>query len=111
MASYRPESVGRNIQMALSKILRLESKDPRLQDVTITGVKMSRDLRTAKVYISILDDDKQEVMDALDRANPFLRRQIGQNVRLRHVPELFFAFDDSLAHGSRIDQLLNQLDS
>lgn len=111
MASHRPESVGRNIQIELSKILRHESKDPRLQDLTITGVKMSRDLRTAKVYISILGDGKDEVMEGLDRANPFLRRQIGQHVSLRHVPELFFAFDESFAHGSRIDQLLSQLDT
>lgn len=111
MASHRPESVGRNIQIELSKILRSESKDPRLQDLTITGVKMSQDLRTAKVYISAFDDtDKDGVLAALDRASAFLRRQIGQHVRLRHVPELFFAFDESLARGARIDQLLSQLD-
>ncbi len=111
MASYRPESVGRSIQVELSKILREESKDPRLQDVTITGVTMSQDLRTAKVYISIFDGDKDDVLEGLGRANAFLRRQVGQRVRLRHVPELFFSFDDSLEHGSRIDQLLSQLDT
>lgn len=111
MASYRPESVGRNIQIELSKILRQESRDPRLQEVTITGVKMSQDLRTAKVFISVLDETKTDVLESLKRASAFLRRQIGQRVRLRHVPELFFAYDESLVQGARIDQLLSQLDS
>lgn len=111
MASYRPESVGRNIQVELSKILRMDSRDPRLQDVTITGVNMSKDLRTAKVFISLLNDDKDEVLASLERASAYLRRQIGQRVRLRHVPELFFAYDESLEQGSRIDQLLSQLDT
>jgi ribosome-binding factor A len=111
MASYRPESVGRNIQVELSKILRMESKDPRLQDITITGVSMSKDLRTAKVYFSLLDDNKDEILANLERASAFLRRQIAQRVRLRHVPELFFAFDESLEQGTRIDQLLSQLDT
>ena len=111
MASYPPESVGRNIQIELSKILRQESRDPRLEDVTISGVRMSQDLRTAKVYITVSDDRKEDVLEGLERANGFLRRQVAQHVRLRHAPELFFAFDASLEQGSRIDQLLSQLDT
>jgi ribosome-binding factor A len=101
MASYRPESVGRNIQVELSNILRQESKDPSLKDLTITGVKMSKDLRTAK----------EEILEGLARANSFLRHQVAQRVQMRHVPELFFAIDNSLAYASRIEQLLSQLDT
>ncbi|MFT5365676.1 MAG: ribosome-binding factor A [Candidatus Latescibacterota bacterium] len=111
MASYRPESVGRNIQVELSNILRQESKDPSLKDLTITGVKMSKDLRTAKVYISAIEDRKEEILEGLARANSFLRHQVAQRVQMRHVPELFFAIDNSLAYASRIEQLLSQLDT
>jgi ribosome-binding factor A len=110
MASYRPESVGRNIQVELSKILREDSRDPSLRDLTISGVKMSKDLRTAKVYVSTLDDREEEILAGLSRANAFLRRQVAQRVQMRHMPELFFAIDHSLEYGSHIDQLLSQLD-
>ena len=111
MAPYRPESVGRSIQVELSKILRHESRDPRLENITVTGVTMSKDLRTAKIFISVLHDRRDEVLEGLASANAFLRREVAQLVRLRNAPELFFSFDESLEHGSRIDQLLNKLDT
>ena len=113
MASYRPESVGRNIQQQLSEILRTEIRDPRLLSITLTGVKMSRDLRTARVYFSIPGEEPpwEEALEGLENAAAFLRREIGQRVRLRHIPELFFSYDDSIERGARIDRLLNDLNS
>lgn len=111
MPSHRPESVGKNIQVELSQILRTETRDPRLGFVTITGVHMTHDLRTAKVYISVLgnDEERRLTLEGLNRANAFLRRSLGQRVQLRHVPELFFAYDDTLERGNHIDKLLDQL--
>ena len=111
MPSHRPESVGKNIQIELSNILHTETKDPRLGFVTITGVHMSHDLRTARVYISVLgsEEDRQLTFEGLNRANAFLRRSLGQRLSLRHTPELFFSYDDTLERGNRIDQLLDQL--
>lgn len=111
MPSHRPESVGKNIQVELSDILRTETRDPRLGFVTITGVKMSHDLRTARVYISVLGDDdaQKETLEGLARATPFLRRALGPRLRLRHIPELFFSYDDTLERGSQIDRLLDRL--
>lgn len=111
MPSHRPESVGKNIQVELSDILRTETKDPRLGFVTITGVSMTRDLRTAKVYLSVLGDEteRQLTLEGLSRAAPFLRRTLAQRLRLRHAPELFFAYDDTLERGAHIDRLLDEL--
>ena len=108
---YRAESVGKAIRVALSEILRTETRDPGLADVTITSVKMSRDLRTAKVYVSAMPGAEDRVFDRLRGAMAFLRRALAQRVQLRHVPELVFVRDESLAHGARIDQLLDSLNA
>jgi len=111
MATWRPESVGKEIQGILSQLFQQELKDPRLGFVTITGVRMSRDLRTARVFISVMggEEDLEGTLEALDSATAFLRRMVGQRIRLRNVPELFFAHDDSIAKGSRIDEILKDL--
>ncbi|MXX11955.1 MAG: 30S ribosome-binding factor RbfA [Gemmatimonadetes bacterium] len=113
MPSYRPESVGKAIQVALSEILHTETRDPGLSEVTITAVTMSRDLRTARVYISVMSGSvaQTEALECLMRAISFLRRALAQRVQLRHVPELVFAWDDSITQGARIEQLLNNLNT
>ena len=113
MPSYRPESVGKAIQVALSEILHMEIRDPGLSEVTITAVEMSRDLRTARVYVSVMSGPRAQtqVLERLMRAMSFLRRALAQRVQLRHVPELVFAWDDSLTQGSRIEQLLDSLNT
>lgn len=113
MPSYRPESVGKAIQVALSEILHTETRDPGLSEVTITAVAMSRDLRTAKVYVSVLSGTgaQTQVLERLMGAVSFLRRALAQRVQLRHVPELVFAWDESITQGARIDQLLNSLNT
>ena len=113
MPSYRTESVGKAIQVALSEILHTETRDPGLYDVTITSVDMSRDLRTARVYVSVMNSSeaRTQVLQRLMRAMSFLRRALAQRVQLRHVPELVFAWDDSMTQGARIDQLLDGLNT
>ncbi len=111
MPSYRPESVGKAIRVALSEILHTETRDPGLADVTITAVKMSRDLRTARVYVSAMSGTPAQTQVCLIRAMSFLRRALAQRVPLRHVPELVFAPDESIARGARIDHLLDGLNA
>ena len=113
MPSYRPESVGKAIQVALSEILHTETRDPGLSEITITAVTMTRDLRTARVYISVMSGSaaQTEVLERLMGAMSFLRRALAQRVQLRHVPELVFAWDDSITQGAKIDQLLNSLNT
>ena len=111
MPSWRPESVGRQIQEIISEIIHRRLKDPRLGFVTVTGVKVTRDLKTAKVYVSVMGDDesKDKSLETLSHALPFVRKELGRRIRLRHTPEVLFEHDDSIQRGSRIDRLLEDL--
>lgn len=111
MPNWRPESVGRMIQEELSDLIRKGLKDPGLGYVTITGVDVTRDLRTARIYISVLGDAtaRKGSLDALTRAAPFIRRELGQRLRLRHTPDVSFAYDDTIERGVRINQILDGL--
>ena len=111
MPSHRPESVGKAVRVALTEILRVETRDPRLAEIMVTSVKMSKDLRTAKIFVSATADRQEpsDVIPCLNLAMTFLRRSLAQRVQLRRTPELVFALDDSIAHGALIEQLLNQL--
>ena len=110
---WRAESVGRQIQLELSDLIHRRLKDPRLGYVTVTGVQVSRDLKFARVHVSVMGDD--EIRGAshrtLQRAVPFLRRELGRRIRLRNVPELDFRLDESLEQASRIDRLLDDLNT
>ena len=85
--------------------------DPGIGFITLTRVKVSPDLQLARVYYSSLGDEKarQETAKALERATPYLRRQVGSRVKLRRVPELKFEFDESVGHQDRVEQILRDL--
>lgn len=108
----RPERVGQEIQAALGRILtRGDLRDPRIGFITITGVKVSPDLRVARVYYSTMGDEKQraETQKGLDAAKGFLRREVTAAVQLRVSPEIYFAFDESVGEGDKIDRLLREV--
>jgi ribosome-binding factor A len=86
-------------------------KDPRIGFVTITKVKMSPDLRMAKVYVSVLgsENERTSSMEAVHHAAQHLRHVLGQEVRLRHLPQLDFIEDDTATHGERIESLLREI--
>jgi ribosome-binding factor A len=79
--------------------------------VTLTRVRMSPDLQVARIFYTSIGDDKAraETRRALDRATPFLRRQVGRQLRLRRVPELHFQFDESVESQERIERILLDL--
>ena len=109
---YRPNRVGDQIREELSAMLaRGEVHDPKIGFITLTRVQVSPDLQVARVYYTSLGDPaaRKDKQKALDRATPFLRRQIGSRVQLRRVPELEFRFDESIAHQDRIEQILQEL--
>ena len=93
----------------LSEVLRFETKDPGLADVSLTAVDLSRDLSIARVYFSMLnpDDDPKPALEGLQRAAGFLRSKLGGELKVRHVPELRFMHDDSIAHGAEISKLID----
>jgi ribosome-binding factor A len=111
MAKIRTGRVGEQIKKELSLLIQSELKDPRIGFVTVTGVEVTNDLSQAKVYLSVLGDEeqKQASLKGLDKANGFLRSELGKRIRLRHVPELIFKIDESIAYGSRIEKLLSDI--
>jgi ribosome-binding factor A len=107
----RPERVADQIRGELASLLAREVHDPGIGFVTLTRVQISPDLQLARIYYTALGDEKARATTAraLDRATPFLRRQIGSRLRLRRTPELKFVYDPSIAGQDRIEQLLNEL--
>lgn len=88
-----------------------ELKDPRVGFVTVTGVKVSGDLRNAQVFVSILgdEDEREETIEGLRHAAPHLRGVLGNEVRLKNLPSLEFIEDLTAAHGERIETLLREV--
>src|SRR4026207_1218661 len=99
----RPSRVGDQIQAELASLLTRQVHDPGIGFLTITQVKLSPDLQQARVYYTSIGDDKakRESARALDRATPFLRRQVGQRLRLKRVPHLKVFYDASIEPGAR----------
>jgi ribosome-binding factor A len=109
----RASRVGDQIRAELASLLTREVHDPGIGFLTITHVKVSPDLQQARVYYTTIGDAKarQESARALGRATPFLRRQVGQRLNLKRVPELTFFFDEAIEKGDRIEQILHELDA
>lgn len=107
----RPDRVADQLRSELAMLLTREVHDPGIGFVTLTRVHVSPDLQQARVMYTVLGDDKARLTSAkaLERAAPFLRRQIGQRLRLKRSPELRFIYDGSVAGQDRIEQLLNEL--
>jgi ribosome-binding factor A len=113
MAKMRAQRVGEQMKKEVSEILRLELKDPGLINLTsVTDVEVSRDLRYAKIFVSIYDhqDAQERVIKILNKASGFVRSEIGKRIRLRHVPEIEFRLDRSMEYGARIEGVLKNLE-
>jgi ribosome-binding factor A len=107
----RPERVADQVRAELATLLARDVHDPGVGFVTITRVQVTPDLQTARVFYTVLGNDvaRRSSARALERAAPFLRRQIGSRLRLRRTPELRFIFDESIAGQDRIEQILSEL--
>jgi ribosome-binding factor A len=107
----RPDRVADQIRSELATLLAREVHDPGIGFVTLTRVQVSADLQLARVLYTALGDDKARATSgrALERAAPFLRRQLGARLRLKRTPELRFVYDNSIAGQDRIEQILNEL--
>ena len=105
----RNQRLGAQLQRSLSELIRFETKDPRLAEVSLTVVELSKDLSVAKIYFSLLhpDDDPKPALEGLEHASGFLRRRLGNELTVRHMPELRFVHDDSVAHGVEISRLID----
>lgn len=104
----RATRVSEIIREEISEILSRKVKDPRVEMVTITHVSMTDDLRTAKVYFSFMGKGvkKDKVLQGLNSASRFIRRELGKRLEIRYTPDIIFEYDSSLEYGSRIDGIL-----
>ena len=111
MSGYRPEKVGEQIHKEVAQLMMYGIKDPRVAPVVITGVTVSRDLSVAKVHFTVTDEEseRKEAERGLKSVAPYLRRQLGQVMRMRFIPELRFEYDKSISYGQKIDGLLRQV--
>ena len=111
MQGKRLDRVNQLIKEEISLVLQRELKDPRLGFVTVTEVDTAKDLRLAKIFVSVLGNDGQWAasLAALQRARGFIRHWLRDHLELRVTPELDFRPDRSMAHAARIQELLKQL--
>jgi ribosome-binding factor A len=107
----RPERVADQIRAEVTTMISRELHDPGVGFVTVTRVEVTPDLQHARVFYTSLGDPaaRRNTARALDRASGFMRRQIGQRLRLRRAPDIHFEFDESIGHQDRVEQLLKEI--
>lgn len=106
----RTDRISEEMKKEVSSIIRNELKDPRLPEMlSITSAEVTRDLRYAKIYISVLgsEEEKKNALKGLKNAAGFIRREVGHRMQLRYTPELIFELDNSIERGVYITKLIN----
>jgi ribosome-binding factor A len=110
--SQRTDRLDSQIRQELMELLQREMKDPRIGFATITRVETARDLGSARVWVSVLGtpEEQTSAIAALTSAAPWLRRQLGGRLTIRHIPQLDIRHDDSIEAGDRVLKLLRELE-
>ena len=110
--SQRTDRVDELLRQEIGAILAREVADPRIGFATVTDVETTRDLSHAKVWVSVIGDvaERRETLAALERAMGFVRRELGVRLRLRRIPALHVELDSSMEHGTRVLQILDELE-
>ena len=108
MSYNRIDRISEEVRREVDRIIREELSDPRIAGTfSVTHADVTRDLRHAKIYVSVLEDDKREgMMKALKSAAGYIRRALGQNIIIRYSPELTFVSDENIAYGVHIAKVL-----
>ena len=108
----RPERVAEMLKEEISEIVGYELEDPRVQAVTVTDVRVADNLRDAKVFVMVEGNEQeiQSALVALRHAAPYVRKQVGFSLSLRHTPEIHFIRDTVEEKGARVDRLLNDIE-
>ena len=111
MSNQRPERVQEAIRQEISKIVHDEIKDPRLGFITITGVELTRDLRYARVYFSVLGEDKEKhlALRGLKSAKGHIKGLLSDRIKLKFMPDIEFKIDDSLERTRRVYDILDRI--
>lgn len=105
--SIKIDRIASNMVKEISYILATEIKDQDIRFVTITDVEVTNDLSFAKVYFTVLDDHRRkETLEALKNASGFVRKMLAERIDIRHIPELEFIYDESIAYGAKIEKIM-----
>jgi ribosome-binding factor A len=109
--SQRAQRVGELIHKEISMLLISGLKDPRVGFVTITGVEVTPDLHLARVFYSVIGDEKarRDTAAGLKSSVPFIRQHLGRLLRMKYTPDLLFQYDESIEYGNRIESLLREV--
>ena len=109
----RSEKVSEAVHELVSELLVKGLKDPRIGFVTITGVKVTDDLRQAKVYFTVIgtDEEKKATTAGLNSSRSFIRKEMGKKFRMKYVPDVEFIYDESVEYGMRIESILKEIGS
>lgn len=107
----RMDRINETMKREIGLIVTAEVKDPRLEFVTITQVEVTRDLQHARIFFSVLGDQQKIVraQEGLNSAKGFIRRLIGQRIRMRFTPDIEFVYDRSLEYSARIEKTLEEI--
>ncbi len=109
----RTDRIAEEMKREISEIIRMDLKDPRLPDlISVILVKVTKDLRHAKVYVSVFGDKekKNNAIEALQKAAGFVRKELGHRMSIRYTPEIQFILDDSIEQGIHISEVLRNID-
>jgi len=112
MAGERMRRVNEAVREVVSAHIAEDVADPRIGFVTVTGVETSADLRSARVFVSVLGDDteREAALAGLSSASGFLQQRVGEELRMKRTPTLDFVHDDSIHEGMRITELLSDVE-
>ena len=112
MSEQRAQRVAVEMKREISDILRTEMKDPRMSGmISVTSVEVTKDLRHSKVFVSVFgsEEEQLETLGAIIKAAGFIRTEIGRRIRLRHIPDMSFHLDRSIAYGAHINEVLRSI--
>lgn len=105
----RAERIGIKIQKAITELLSKKMQDPRIEMATISGVKMSSDLRVALVYVTVFGNRVDEVLDGFKTSRGFIKKRIAPKLGLKYMPDLKFVYDETFDRAARMDALIDSV--
>ena len=108
--SIKIERIESSMVKEISYLLANEIKDPDIHFVTVTAAKVTNDLSFAKIYVTVFDEEKKKsTLDALNNASGFLRSKLCERIDIRHMPELEFVYDESIAYGKKRENIIDKI--